>query len=141
MMQLLGPGAVYKGLALSRDEFKAVNKLYGLKPEPQNKKPPPPPAPEPADFPEPWKYNAALQKHEEAIKHHQNWQDPQALLQAGADRNALRAAESDGLRLLAWFAKFVPAGEDPLAHLIQITSEAGLDIAYEDVTWANETEG
>lgn len=63
-------------------------------------------------------------------------EDLQRLMQAGADRNALRHAESDGLRLLAWLAKYVPAGEDPLKHLVQLASDAGWDVNPEDVAWA-----
>lgn len=58
------------------------------------------------------------------------------LTQAGSDRNVIREAECDGLRLIAWLAKFVPAGEDPLKTLIQIADEAGCNVSYEDISWA-----
>lgn len=57
-------------------------------------------------------------------------------MQAGADRNALRRAEADGLRLVAWLARYVPSGEDPLKTLIQVASDAGFDVDPEDFDWA-----
>jgi hypothetical protein len=64
--------------------------------------------------------------------------DANPLLQAGADRNLLRQAEEDGFRLLAWLAKYVPAGTDPLKVLIQIASHAGWDVDPEDAAWSND---
>lgn len=58
------------------------------------------------------------------------------LMHAGMTRNAFRHLEGDGARMLAWFARYVPAGADPLKHLVQIVSEAGLDVEGEDVEWA-----
>lgn len=135
-MQLLGVGVVAGSVALTRDEFGAINKLYGFKPEKPNKKPPPPKAPNREDFDTQWKYEDALKKHEAALKAHANWQDPMPLMQAGANRNALRHAESDGLRLLAWLARFVPEGEDPLKTLVQAALDAGWDVNPDDVEWA-----
>lgn len=139
MMQLLGSGAVAGGVALSRDEFSSIKKLYGFKAEKPNKKPPPPVAPVREDFDSTYKFEDAVRKHEAALKAHERWEDPRPLMQAGADRNAIREAECDGLRLLAWLAKFVPTGEDPLKTLIQATADAGWDVDPADIEWA-ETE-
>lgn len=38
-----------------------------------------------------------------------------------------------------WLAKYVPPGEDPLRHLVQLAVNAGWDVDPEDVEWA-ETE-
>ena len=57
------------------------------------------------------------------------------LMQAGAIRNALREASCDGLRMLAWLAKYVPAGEDPVKTLVQLAVEAGFDVPSEDIEW------
>ena len=62
--------------------------------------------------------------------------EDEALAQAGADRNILRHAESDGLRMLAWISKFMSKGEDPLRTLIQFAVEAGIDVSTEDFEWA-----
>jgi hypothetical protein len=62
--------------------------------------------------------------------------DPRALLQAGADRNMIRHAEHDGLRLIAWLARHVPAGEDPLKSLVLAAVDAGWDVSPEDASWA-----
>jgi hypothetical protein len=59
-------------------------------------------------------------------------------MQAGADRNTFRHAEADGLRVVAWMARFIPEGEDPLRHVIQIFAEAGFDVDPEDLAWASE---
>lgn len=136
MMQLLGSGTTYKGNALSSDEFRAVKKLYGFQKEKPGVKPSPPKAPELKDFKSSWEYEDAMIRHRNAISH--PWQDPQSFMQAGADRNVMREAETDGLRLLAWIAKYVPKGEDPLKSLIQAVTEAGWDIDPEDVEWSQE---
>ena len=60
------------------------------------------------------------------------------LMEAGARRNAFREAEADGLRLLAWLAKYVPVGSDPLKTLVGLASEAGLDVEPEDSEWADD---
>lgn len=140
MMQLLGSGAIQGSVALTRDEFTAVKKLYGYKAEKPNKKPEPPKAPERSDFADIWKYDEAVKAHERALKAHANWKDPKPLMQAGADRNAIRHAEADGLRLLAWISKFVPAGEDPMRTLIRATADAGWDVDHEDIAWADDEE-
>lgn len=139
MMQLLGSGLTSGPVAMTRDEFAAVKKLYGFKQEKPNEKPPPPPAPKREDFDAPWKYQDAVSKHEQALKNHAKWEDPRPFMQAGADRNAMRYAEADGLRLLAWLAKYIPAGEDPLKHLVQAAVDTGWDVDPADVEWA-ETE-
>lgn len=53
--------------------------------------------------------------------------DETLFMQAGSDRNAIRHAETDGLRLLAWIAKFVPPGTDPLKSLIAAAVDSGWD--------------
>lgn len=135
-MALLGSGTVTEGIALTRDEFRAINKLYGFVPEKPNKKPPPPAPPIREDFDMSWKYERALEDHKRAMTAHAAWEDPRPVMQAGADYNAVRAAKADGLRLLAWLAKYVPTGEDPLISLIQLASDAGWDVDPEDVAYA-----
>lgn len=102
LIQLLGIGATLKNVALSSDEFRAIQKLYDVKAENQT----------PAQV--------------------------AAFHNAGTTRNLLRHAECDGLRMLAWIARFVPKGEDPLRTLIQLAADAGLDVQPEDVDWASE---
>lgn len=136
MMLLLGAATKYKSLALTGDEFRAVKRLYGFKPELPNKKPDPPPAPDPESFKDHWRYQDAVLKHTQALKAHASWEDPLPMMQAGADRNVMRTVEADGLRLVTWIAKFVPPGEDPLAHLIQAAVAAGWDVEPEDAEWA-----
>lgn len=132
MMRFLGAGATSGNITLSRDEFENIKKIYGYKKEKPNKKPPPPEAPpKGASF-------AQKEDYEKALKHHENWEDPIALLQAGADRNAIRHAEADGLRMLAWIAKFVPQGEDPLKTLVNLAVAVGLDVDPSDSEWAED---
>ena len=137
-MQLLGGAKVKGSIALSHDEMTAINKLYGLTPEGPNKKPPPPTPPVRADYADPWRYDEAVRTHERRVKAHNNWKDPQAFMQAGADRNAFRHAEADGLRIVAWLARRVPAGEDPLKTVIQMAVDAGFDVDPEDVSYAED---
>jgi hypothetical protein len=140
MGQLLGVGMVSSSVAMSKSEFKAVQKLYGYVPEKPNEKPPPPPLPVRADFKSEWDFTKALENHKLALKDHTKWTDPRPLYQAGADRNTVRHAEADGLRLLAWIAKYVPEGEDPLKTLVQLASEAGFEVDPADAAWANGDE-
>lgn len=138
LMALLGSGAVHRSVALTRDEFKNIHRLYGFKPEGPNVKPPPPTRPVEGDYATGYQFREALQKYEAALRQHEKWGDPQIFMQAGADRNALRFAEADGLRLLAWLAAHVAPGEDPLKTLVQLAGDAGWDVDPEDVEWANQ---
>lgn len=93
MIGLLG-GITYQTVAISTDEARSLERLYGFTP------------------------------------------DEPGIMQHGATRNMLRHAEADGLRMVAWFARFIPPGEDPLKYLVQLTVERGWDITPEDVAWA-----
>ena len=138
MIQLLGLGGVAGGVALSRDETQAIAKLYGFKPEPPHERPPKPVRePDPAGTPE-WDRRDRDAKHKAQVAAWENWTDPRAFHQAGADRNMIRHAEHDGLRLVAWLAKHVPAGDDPLKTLVQAAIEAGWDVSPEDVSWVED---
>lgn len=130
LRQLLGGGVSCKSISLTDDEFRAVQRLYGFTPEPTHEKPPPP-EPPPADA-----YSWERRNYESDLRAHSKWVDPVVMMQAGADRNALRHAQSDGLRMLAWLARYVDPGEDPVKALIRIASVAGLDVAPEDYEWA-----
>lgn len=141
MIQLLGSGTVHNGLALTRDEYNALRRLYDFTDEPPNEKPPAPVAPRREDFADSYKYEHAMREHEHAMKAHAKWVDPRALLQAGADRNLLRHAEADGLRIIAWLARFVPAGEDPLKRVVQAFAALGCATDYEDNGWADDEPG
>jgi len=57
------------------------------------------------------------------------------LKQAGADRNLFRHAEHDGLRIIAWLAKFVEPGTDPLKTVVQLAIDSGLDVSPTDIEW------
>lgn len=140
MIQLLGTGLHHEGVAFSNDEFKRIKRLYGFVEEPPHEKPSPPPAPNRSDFDSHHAYEIAQREHEELVKRIDKWEDPRAFLQAGADRNALRHAQADGMRLLAWLAKYISQGEDPLRVLIQLASDSGWDVDPADVEWASEIE-
>ena len=126
------------GQFLTSDEFKSIQKLYGFVNEKPNKKPDLPVKPIREEFKTNYDYDDAKFLYERQVKAHDNWKDPQKLMQSGADRNAIRDAQSDGLRLIAWLAKYIPAGEDPLKHLIQFVSQAGCDVDPEDLDWADK---
>ena len=57
------------------------------------------------------------------------------LLDAGALRNVLRRAEHDGLRMVAWLARYLDPGEDPMKFLVQAVIDAGGDVDSADVEW------
>jgi hypothetical protein len=129
MVDLLG-GIRSGPITLTADEFCAIERLYGYVPEKPTKKPPPPdPPPLGASYED-------RRRHEIAVRAHNNWTDPRVLMQAGADVHMLRHAEADGLHLLAWLARFVPAGEDPLKTLVQLAVDAGWDVDPGDAAWA-----
>lgn len=136
MIHLLGAGVQHEGIALSGDEFRRIKRLYGYVREPASKKPDPPPPPNQGDFASLGEYETARREHKEQVDRLARWEDPRPFLQAGADRNALRHAAADGLRLLAWITKHVPPGEDPLKTLITMASDAGWDVDPSDVEWA-----
>ncbi len=139
LIRLLG-GPNYGNLALSEDEMSALRRLYGYKKERPNKKPPPPPAPKKEDFVDRYAYQGALSGHERALADHAQWQDPMSLLQAGADRNCLRHAELDGLRLVAWLSRHMEPNEAPLRVLIKMAIDSGMDVDPADVEWSDEGE-
>lgn len=137
-IKLLGSGGIFNGVAFSKTEFQNLNKLYGFTKEPPNKKPPPPEEPKREDFDVEYKYQDAVRQHKLAMERHAKWEDPRPLYQAGADRNMLRYAEADGLRMIGFMAKFCETGEDPMKALVRMAIDAGYDVDPEDVSWAEE---
>ena len=139
--QLLGSGLRSGAITLTRDETEALNKLYGFEPEKPTKKPPRPKLKAVEVKPGMDQYairraeDKAKEDHEQALKQWEKWTDPRPFMQAGADRNMVRHAEHDGMRLIAWLAKYVPQGEDPLKVLIELAMDAGYDVDPSDVTW------
>lgn len=142
MITLMGPDLSSGGVTLTRSESRAIKDLYGYKKEKPTERPPepiPPKPPGPSAGPEDARaYRQLKDKHDGAMVNWQKWQDPLPLMQAGAARNAIRDAQVDGLRLLAWIAKYVEPGHDPLKTLVQFATEAGMPVCSEDVEWADE---
>jgi hypothetical protein len=139
MQQLLGTHH-YGAVSLTMDEFRNLRKLYGIQQEKPVERPPAPEAPKREDFDAKWKYQDALRDHQNALQRHNNWDSPHHLMQAGADINAFRHASADGLRVVAWLARFLETNEDPLKLVVQLASEAGYDVDPEDFAWAFGTE-
>jgi hypothetical protein len=139
VMTLLGVGALTGPVAFTRDEKRAIDRLYGLVPERPQKRPEPPVAPVREDFADRWAYDDAVRDHKTAMEAWRRWKDSSPLMQAGADRNAFRHAEADGLRMVAWIAKYVEPGQDPVKVLVRMAIDAGWDVDPADVDWA-ETE-
>lgn len=132
VMHLLGAGAVAGSVAMTHDEFTAIKRLYGYTREQPNRRPPrPEPPPSNAD----WRKR---QQYEDAVAAWNKWEDPRHCMQAGADRNAIRHAECDGLRMLAWIAKRLQPDEDPVKALIRMAVDAGWDVDPTDVEWSDE---
>lgn len=117
VLGLLGGGLVHEGLALTNDETRHLRQLYGFhepeKPQPTDEEP---------------SYRGRDKSQKVADFH-----------QAGADRNLIRHAQLDGLRIIAWLAKYVDKGEDPLAYLVGVMADSGMDVDVEDVIWVHGT--
>lgn len=144
MISLLGPGLSSGGVTLTRSEYEAIRELYGYKGEEATKRPTeptPPKPPGPSAGPEDARsYRQLKGDYDVAMANWRKWEDPLPLMQAGAARNATRHAEADGLRLLAWIAKYVPPGGDPLKTLVQFAVDSGIAVSPEDFHWAETDE-
>lgn len=142
MIALMGPDLSSGGVTLTRSESRAIKDLYGYKAEKPSKRPPEPTAPTPpgsSSGPDDAReYRQLKDKYDGAMENWRKWQDPLPLMRAGAARNAIRDAQVDGLRLLAWIAKYVEPGHDPLKTLVQFAAEAGMPVCSEDSEWADE---
>jgi|GEM_PF-6973440 len=135
-MALLGHALRSGPIMFSRDEKRALDRLYGFRPERPNKKPPMPTMPEAPEDEGYYERKKREETFQNALKAWERWEDPRDLMQAGADRNVARYAEHDGMRLIAWLAKYVPEGEDPLKTLVQLAVDSGFDVNQEDIAWA-----
>lgn len=135
MMRLLGAGISHGSVMLTRDEKRAIDRLYGFVQEPPQQRPPKPVEPALDDLSY-FDREAAQRKHKAAMDAWENWTDPRPFAQAGADLNAMRHAEADGLRMLAWIARYVEPCEDPVKVLVRLAIEAGWDVDPEDVEWS-----
>jgi hypothetical protein len=65
-------------------------------------------------------------------------EETNSLLKAGAERNVFRHAESDGLRMIAFVARYLSQGEDPVKFLAQLCIDAGFDVDPKIVEWSRE---
>lgn len=137
-IKLLGVGVTCGPVVFSKAQHQSLARLYGFTQEQPNKKPPPPEEPKREDFDVEYKYQDAVRQHKLAMERHAKWEDPRPLYQAGADRNMLRNAEADGLRMIGFMAKFCETGEDPVKALVRMAIDAGYDVDPEDVSWAEE---
>lgn len=117
LIELMGGGELRESVALSNDEMRQLRKLYAFAERPK------------------------LDKNLEDMdyKDH-NDKKVNRFMQAGDNVSLLRFAETDGLRLLAWLAKYVEPGADPLKTLIQLAIDAGFDVSPDDISWANSEE-
>ena len=120
VLGLIGGGLVHEGLALTNDEVRALRKLYGYEPRKR---------PHLSEEEEPSYPYGSRDKSQKVEDFHQ----------AGADRNLIRHAQLDGLRLVAWLAKYVDKDEDPLAFLVSVMADSGMDVDIEDVDWVHGT--
>lgn len=93
--RILGVEFTSDGVALTKDEFKNLQKLY--------------------EFTE---------------------TDKSQFHKAGSDRNLIRHAKCDGLRVIAFMSKFLEPGEDPVKVLARLASNYGFDVGCDDIDWA-----
>lgn len=125
VLGLIGGGLVHEGLALTNDEVRALRKLYGYD--------------EPRKRPRLSEEEEPSYEVREQIRKADKSQKVEDFHQAGADRNLIRHAQLDGLRLVAWLAKFVDKDEDPLAFLVSVMADSGMDVDIEDIEWVHGT--
>lgn len=138
MVELLGPGAVSGSICFSSGETRHLDRIYEFHPEEGLFKKPTElvlvDIPEGADS---FQVHQIERENARRTKAWENQKSVEKFMQAGADRNMLRYAEADGLRLIGWLARYCSPGEDPLKVLINIAVQAGLDVDYEDAEWAD----
>lgn len=134
---LLGSGIRYEGVVLTREETEHLQKLYGYKEEQPQKRPNRPVEPKRTDYGH-YEYEDAIRLYKRQVKAWEQWEDSSKLMQAGADRNMLRHAAHDGLRIIAWLAKYVEPGQDPLKEIVKMIVDRGYDVEPSDVSWAEE---
>lgn len=134
LMGFTGVALVHGSVAFTKDEYRALQKAYGYKSEKPTKKPAPPKAPELTGHY--FEDEAAKRNHQEELRLYEKWKDPSYLHQAGADIHMTRHMEADGLRIVAWLAKFVYPGDDPLKTVIQFAAQAGMEIGPLDSEYA-----
>jgi hypothetical protein len=137
LINLIGPGLRLHDVTLNGDELSALRRLYGYKVEQPAERPPKP-------VQKPYlpgctsrERLVADEAYQRELGQWERWTDPQDMLQGGADRNMSRYAAQDGLRILAWLARHVEPGEDPLKTVIQMAIDSGWDVPPADVDFAD----
>lgn len=135
MIEILG-GQRDESVTVTNREMNALRRLYGFVPEKPQERPPEPELPSLEGLTY-YEAEQARRDHERALDVWRRWQDPRVLMQAGADRNTFRYAREDGMRLIAWLARYCEPGQDPLKVLVQLCVDAGFDVEPEDVEWAD----
>ena len=68
---------------------------------------------------------ALVADYEYDLKHDPQGQDKFQL--AGAQLYMAREASADGLRVMAWLARFLRPGDDPVQFVAQLAANAGMD--------------
>ena len=129
-------------MSVCGDEYRALQKLYGYVDEQPSERPEPPVAPAPlppeASYKERSEHSDAVRQHKERLSAWKRWESHHPVLQAGADIQMMKHAEADGLRMVAWMAKHLNPGEDPVKVLVRLACDAGWDVSPEDVGWMND---
>ena len=134
-------------VAISRDEYRSLQRMYGFVNESSRPRPEPPAEPKRKDFPADRDgyraFDDAMRQYRSAYASWEAWTDPRPFFQAGADVSMLRYAEVDGIRIVAWLARVMRGtapGADPLKAVVQLAIDAGWDVDPADVSWAKNDE-
>jgi hypothetical protein len=138
-IELLG-GKITEGVALTRDQLRAIRRVYGYTEETPNVRPAPPVQPETVGLGY-FDRQQVMSKYEEELRRHAKWEDPREFMQSGADRNMFRDMSTDGMRVMAWLAQHLTPGEDPVKTVINMAVAAGWDVSCEDGMFAQEEDG
>lgn len=142
ILDLLGRGARFEGVTVSESQMRALRKMYLYTDEAANAIVEEQRAAHLAAEAAKIEHNAKL---EEGYARKHNTRHPEKFdaegvrrfVDSGDARDVFRRASRDGLRMLAFLAKYIEPGGDPVKLLVQLASDAGFDVDGSDVEWAN----
>jgi len=97
-IRILGSGETFEGVTFTRDQIRALEKLY--------------------------KFNNTISNYNDNLRAVK----VDRFEQAGSSRNLFRYTRSDGFRVMAILAKYLEPGEDPVKFIVRLLSSQGYDI-------------
>jgi len=142
MIELFG-GASFEGVSFSLDEYRAMEKVYSMDATASGE--------EAAAFSKEI-YEKALKEYEAKMADPSlsRWEKEKlrkpappdlegvkTLFKKGSQRNLMRYAREDGLRLMGVLSRYLESGEDPVKLVLRLMVDVGYDVP-EDFDWICE---